>query len=840
MAAGAPRSPPQVVSVTGDGLTGNTALCVGFYKLEAGRQVNDRPVWRHASGRDRYMAFGPNGGGWRVQQAAELGSTKGILFLVDDCAVPWARQHYPSDIIGLGRWRRWDGTTWHLESSLTCVEATLPPVPRVVELTGDDDAAAQQSECLGFYQLETGREVNGRPVWRHASGRDRFLAFCSAGGPGGWCVQNEAVLGSDRVYLQQSRPSELQPTLYPCDASEIRWTPWLGAPGTALKNEPSLMCVEATLPPVPKVIELTGDGITGIPALCLGFYKLEEGREVNGRPVWRHAEGRDRFLAFDSMNTKWKVQSEAVLGSDKCLAHRGNKATLYPCGAAVLPECSWKVFDGAVWKREPSLVGVELRIFDSIKHEQDKALHIQNEAAAKIELTGLLSSVRIVRTRRWAEASSLLSDFKPLTDAVTSVPDAAGLSGVGFWCGTGQNSLLALKQILRSCREEVASKAKVLRKKQQLVSVAASPATTSVASLGDDGEARLKNAVADRDKARCAYADAISSHLPKVKIARTLDELRNRAATATADAASVASKLTQARRFAAQKGFTLEPAAIREELAIRSTKGVDELRNRRACDFLVTARCDVAAYKAATDQLPTQSQETDTAARALQSALQGQWLEPDATADEAIVGLRLRSLAEKVEIERRHWDELSHPFPYAALLQAGAIASTVRNLEAKALRSALEKHEELQAELEKETALVNTKVDEIETALQQAKDKVEEAQLDLEEEGTKLKRAKRQSGVLYSSHAEQHSRFAALAICQLTCAAAACDRLRHRPGAGERRERCQERDAHGRARAQRGACTALWPPERLPGAGPPHSRGRAVRAAPTAQDGAAY
>ena len=194
-------------------------------------------------------------------------------------------------------------------------------------------------------------------------------------------------------------------------------------------------------------------------------------------------------------------------------------------------------------------------------------------------------------------------------------------------------------------------------------------------------------------------------------------------------------------------------------MAIRDTGGVNELKNREACDYIESALGHVATYKAATDELPAQSQATDAAAHTLQSALQGQWLETDSAVDEAIVGQHLHSLAEKVETERRHWEEHSHPFPYAALLQAGAIASAVRNLEAQALRSALEKYEELQVVLEKETALVNTKVDEIETALQQAKDKVEEAQLDLEEEGTKLKRARRQSGALCSPHAEHQSRF---------------------------------------------------------------------------------
>ena len=49
-------SAPEVLCLEGDGLTGNAKACLGFYRLEVGRKVNKRPVWRHASGEDRYIA----------------------------------------------------------------------------------------------------------------------------------------------------------------------------------------------------------------------------------------------------------------------------------------------------------------------------------------------------------------------------------------------------------------------------------------------------------------------------------------------------------------------------------------------------------------------------------------------------------------------------------------------------------------------------------------------------------------------------------------------------------------------------------------------------------------
>ena len=52
------------------------------------------------------------------------------------------------------------------------------------------DDSADWSDSLGVYKLVDGLAIRGRPVWRHASGRDRWLAFS----PRGWMVQNERSL----------------------------------------------------------------------------------------------------------------------------------------------------------------------------------------------------------------------------------------------------------------------------------------------------------------------------------------------------------------------------------------------------------------------------------------------------------------------------------------------------------------------------------------------------------------------------------------------------------------------------------------------------------------------
>ena len=46
---------------------------------------------------------------------------------------------------------------------------------------------------------------------------------------------------------------------------------------------------------------LEGEGVRDSSAAqALGLYKLDAGRQVKGKPVWKHVVTPDRFLAFDA------------------------------------------------------------------------------------------------------------------------------------------------------------------------------------------------------------------------------------------------------------------------------------------------------------------------------------------------------------------------------------------------------------------------------------------------------------------------------------------------------------------------------------------------------------
>ena len=587
----------------------------------------------------------------------------------------------------------------------------VEPPPPILSLTGLPLLTGTLAQCLGLYILELGRDVSGRPVWRHAAGRNRFLAFDAKNLC--WRVQLEADLGKSSCLMYQATIE-----LYPCGAGS--WKRW---DGIAFRDEPSVQCTEATLPPPPAVLSLTGDGLTGTNAQsCLGLYMLELGREVSGRPVWRHAAGRDRFLAFDAKHRRWRVQHEATLGTSSC---RTCQATteLYPCSAGI-----WKLLDDGTFRDEPSLQCTEL----------DAATSAHVAPIAEIELTSILRSVRSVRAQR---VDAVLPKLKRLIEAVRSTSD--GVDATGVITGVSPS-----KQVLSKCVEQMTVRKTLLQQTQAHVAAAASLPVTNTAR-----DARLKTAVADRDKARRDYTAAIRSCLMDLLHGRTLDQFRDHAAAVTADAACYVSERKQAKKIAKHAGVDLGGMPHLKVWTAKRLPSWDDpftVINQESCAALKTALNGVASYETAFGVQPVQSEETDAAASALQSTLQGGWLEPDSIADEALVEQRLRALAKCIVAERRHWYGLS-PFPYVALLCAGAVAVEIRTVEAEVSRSTLELYEELNAELEKEEALLATKVDEFEAELLEASKRVEDASFNLEEEALRCKRARRQSGVFASA-----------------------------------------------------------------------------------------
>lgn len=98
------------------------------------------------------------------------------------------------------------------------------------------------------------------------------------------------------------------------------------------------------------VAKLAGTGMAEI----LGYYILEEGREVNGAPVWRHAAIYRCYLCKSAVG-KWMLQSKADLGTDrkwmqsKCIQ-------LHPYGEEVGSGWVYQVYEEGKWKLTDALL----------------------------------------------------------------------------------------------------------------------------------------------------------------------------------------------------------------------------------------------------------------------------------------------------------------------------------------------------------------------------------------------------------------------------------------------------------------------------------------------------
>lgn len=82
------------------------------------------------------------------------------------------------------------------------------PTALLLQGSGLDLQPAVAATVLGWYRLETGVTVNGRPAWRQAAHSDRWLAY---DGDDAWFVQLEEHLGQKRGMLKLSDPNATSP-----------------------------------------------------------------------------------------------------------------------------------------------------------------------------------------------------------------------------------------------------------------------------------------------------------------------------------------------------------------------------------------------------------------------------------------------------------------------------------------------------------------------------------------------------------------------------------------------------------------------------------------------------
>ena len=432
----------------------------------------------------------------------------------------------------------------------------MSTLPSVLVLTAGNHAVAKLAGHLGYYTLEEGRQVNGASVWRHAAGLDRYLCKSAVGK---WMLQSKAALGTDRNWMQ-SKCIQLHPYGEEVGSGwvfhvyeEGKWNFHV--------DELSLKCTKAELPPFAPVISLTGDSHTLEPhqAECLGNYILEEGRQVNGAPVWRHA-AIDRYLCKSALGN-WVMQSKALLGTDrgyiesKCIQ-------LHPYGEEVGSDWVYKVYKEGKWTEEPSLKCTkaprELPLSEILrKLSGARARRHRGIPPPFVATFGpLVASIRSAITHGYGNG-----DIPPPTaqawDVLHTNPQRRAanmdeIQGIAKILKEGPQVPCEVhgETATETSRPQISrdsQAAKLLQEKQELVSQQA------VASPVD--EARLMAAIAERDAARRAYMESVATEAQQLLTrfqAASLEGLRTHAETAAREAAESAKILSQAKATAVQ------------------------------------------------------------------------------------------------------------------------------------------------------------------------------------------------------------------------------------------------------------------------------------------------
>jgi hypothetical protein len=316
-------SPPPGLKLEGGSLAGDRAKYLGKFLLVYGKLVNGRPAWQHTVDASLWIAF--DGACWMGQVESRLGQGRGDLQLSDAAAA--------SPDASPATWQAWTGTAWAAQPQLKCIPWTPPP-PRGLKLEGGS-LPGDAAEYMGEYRLDGSRLVNGRPAYQHVTDGSCWLAFDGAN----WRGQPEADLGQRWGLLLLPDADAATP-----GASSATWLA-AKVPGAAGAAQPQLKCIPWT-PPPPPGLKLEGGSLPGAAAEYAGFYILD-GTLVNGRPAWKHMNGRC-WIAFDGAD--WRGQPEADLGQKRGALMLTDEAAASPDASSA----TWQAWTGSAWDAQPA------------------------------------------------------------------------------------------------------------------------------------------------------------------------------------------------------------------------------------------------------------------------------------------------------------------------------------------------------------------------------------------------------------------------------------------------------------------------------------------------------
>eukprot|EP00900_Chrysochromulina_parva_P025302 jgi/Chrpa1/7405/Chrysochromulina_OHIO_Genome00013104-RA len=374
--------PPPGLKLEGGSLTGDRAKYLGKFLFVDGKLVNGRPAWQHTVDASLWLAF--DGTCWMGQVESKLGQGRGDLQLSDAAAA--------SPDASSATWQAWTGTAWAAQPQLKCIPWTPPP-PRGLKLEGGSlpgDAAKYKGE----YRLYGSKLINDRSVWQHTAHLTCWIAFDGAN----WRGQPESDLGQRWGLLLLPDAAAARP-----NASSATWLA-AKVPGAAGAAQPQLKCIPWTPPPPPR-LKLEGSSLPGAAAEYMGFYMLDGNKRVNGRPSWKHMNGRC-WVAFDGAD--WRGQPEADLGQKRGVLMLTDEDAASPDASSA----TWQAWTGSAWVAQPTLKCTVTTAAERSAAQAAAALRAKKERRARAA-AAREASVQAVRSSAGSCLSCIFGFFTP-------------------------------------------------------------------------------------------------------------------------------------------------------------------------------------------------------------------------------------------------------------------------------------------------------------------------------------------------------------------------------------------------------------------------------------------
>uniref|UniRef100_A0A7S3RQA4 TIR domain-containing protein n=1 Tax=Emiliania huxleyi TaxID=2903 RepID=A0A7S3RQA4_EMIHU len=241
------------VAFTGNTPRGINADKLGEFVRRGFRFENGRAVYEAVETSERSMWYCNKY--WYIGQPQDVGKPQGWLCCKDDSSCPELCK---------ATWRVSDG-----QQMVDAEEVACMPVGAMTVMVAGETPSQLNSDKLGEFVRQVGREVNHRPVYSQVGNENRMLWYSV----GYWYLGRKDELGKSQGWLCVRDPAP---------APELTQSIWRVGDGEALHDAPHVKCAAIGA----RCIEVLGEPVGHLHKDKMGEFKMIAAQEVNGKPVY--------------------------------------------------------------------------------------------------------------------------------------------------------------------------------------------------------------------------------------------------------------------------------------------------------------------------------------------------------------------------------------------------------------------------------------------------------------------------------------------------------------------------------------------------------------------------